>query len=97
MALAKRLSYTESMGLSPVPSREVFARVFQILEQSGPGDRDLSIEVHFLVDGTLYQLIRKAKARLDGAGEAIAASEQPPELLLMAVPLKERFKIRLSS
>ena len=46
------------------------------------GDRDLSVEVHFLVDGILHQLIRRAKARLDGSGEAIAASEQPPELII---------------
>ena len=46
------------------------------------GGRDLSVEVHFLVDGIPYQLIRRAKARLDGAGEAISASEQPPELII---------------
>ena len=46
------------------------------------GDRDLSVEVHFLVDGVRHQLIRRARARLDGAGEAIAASEQPLELII---------------
>ena len=45
------------------------------------GEKDLSVEVHFLVDDISYQLIRRARARLDGSGNAVSHLPQPPELI----------------
>ncbi len=45
------------------------------------GEKDLFVEVHFLVNDIPYQLIRRATARLDGDGSIVAAKSQPPTLI----------------
>ncbi len=45
------------------------------------GENDLSVEVHFIANGLPYQLVRRARARLDGAGAIIGATPKPPELI----------------
>ena len=45
------------------------------------GEKDLSVAVHFLVDDISYQLIRRARARVDGSGNAVSHLSRPPELI----------------
>ena len=45
------------------------------------GQRDLAVEIHFVDQGTRYQLIRRARARVDGGGEVTGHLPRPPELI----------------
>ena len=45
------------------------------------GEKSFAVEVHFWVEDMPYQLIRRAKVTLDGAGSVSAVKPNPPELI----------------